>query len=129
MIRKLRLKFVAVCMAMVTFVLAVVFFSVYYAARQNTVDLSRQVLHRVIQDETLSAGVESTLRPDIRPDISVTVGGDRVLLPYFTVQIWGGTAYVTGGTYGGLEDTETLAAILQDCLNQDAKEEIGRAHV
>ena len=128
MIRKLRLKFVAVCMAMVTFVLAVVFFSVYYAARQNTVDLSRQVLHRVIQDETLSAGVESTLRPDIRPDISVTVGGDRVLLPYFTVQIWGGTAYVTGGTYGGLEDTETLAAILQDCLNQDAKEGMVNAY-
>ena len=51
MIRKLRLKFVAVCMAMVTAVLAVVCFAIFAALRGNVEDLSRQVLHRVIQEE------------------------------------------------------------------------------
>ena len=46
-----------------------------------------------------------------------------VQLPYFTVDVWqqGGSysAYVTGGTYADLEDTEELAAILTDCLSQE----------
>ena len=52
MIRKLRLKFVAVCMAMVTAVLAVVLVSLYAALQQNVEDLSRQVLRRVMQEDT-----------------------------------------------------------------------------
>ena len=41
MIRKLRLKFVAICMALVTAVLAAVFFSVYFSMARNISDLSR----------------------------------------------------------------------------------------
>ena len=119
MIRKLRLKFVAVCMAMVTAVLAVVCFAIFAALRGNVEDLSRQVLHRVIQEDSLPAGR--------RPEVGVEIGGDKVLLPYFTVSVWPGgggtyTAYVTGGTYAGLEDTEELTAILEDCLNQEPPE-------
>ena len=119
MIRKLRLKFVAVCMAMVTAVLAVVCFAIFAALRGNVADLSREVLHRVIQEEALSGGR--------KPEIGVEIGGDKVLLPYFTVSVWpggGGTyaAYVTGGTYAGLEDTAELTAILEDCLNQEPPE-------
>ena len=119
MIRKLRLKFVAVCMAMVTAVLAAVCFAVFAALRGNVEDLSRQVLHRVIQENALPGGR--------RPEAGVEIGGDKVLLPYFTVSVWPGgegtyTAYVTGGTYAGLEDTEELAAILEDCLNQGPTE-------
>lgn len=120
MIRKLRLKFVAVCMAMVTAVLAVVCFAIFAALRGNVEDLSRQVLHRVIQEDALPAGR--------RPEVGVEIGGDKVLLPYFTVSVWPGggegryTAYVTGGTYAGLEDTEELTAILEDCLNQGPTE-------
>ena len=90
MIRKLRLKFVAVCMAMVTAVLAVVFLSVYFSVQRSAETLSRQVLQRVIQesDQTHGEGI-------FRPDISITIGGDRVLLPYFTVEVWGNNAYVT----------------------------------
>ena len=44
MIRKLRLKFVAICMALVTAILAAVFFSVYFSMARNISDLSRQVL-------------------------------------------------------------------------------------
>ena len=115
MIRKLRLKFVAVCMAMVTAVLAAVCFAIFAALRGNVADLSREVLHRVIQEEGR------------RPEIGVEIGGDKLLLPYFTVSVWpggGGTyaAYVTGGTYAGLEDTAELTAILEDCLSQEPPE-------
>lgn len=119
MIRKLRLKFVAVCMAMVTAVLAVVCFAIFAALRGNVEDLSRQVLHRVIQETDLPGGR--------KPEVGVEIGGDKVLLPYFTVSVWPGgegtyAAYVTGGTYAGLEDTEELAAILEDCLSQGPPE-------
>lgn len=119
MIRKLRLKFVAVCMAMVTAVLAVVFLSVYFSVQRSAETLSRQVLQRVIQesDQTHGEGI-------FRPDISITIGGDRVLLPYFTVEVWGNNAYVTGGTYASLDDTEALSYILQDCLSQPQQEGI-----
>ncbi|MEY8387842.1 HAMP domain-containing sensor histidine kinase [Oscillospiraceae bacterium 38-13] len=115
MIRKLRLKFVAVCMAMVTAVLAAVCLSIFAALRGNVADLSRQVLQRVIQE------APHALRG--QREIGVEIGGDKLLLPYFTAQIWpGGKAYVTGGTYAGLEDTEELAAIIQDCLSQPEAE-------
>ena len=119
MIRKLRLKFVAICMALVTAILAVVFFSVYLSMARTISDLSRQVLYRVSQEETIGGMT--------RPDISIAIGGDRVLLPYFTVNVWpsrggGYTAQITGGTYSNLEDTEELTAILQDCLSQNRQE-------
>ena len=123
MIRKLRLKFVAVCMAMVTAVLAVVCFAILAALQGNVEDLSRQVLHRVIQEEPMPGGR--------KPEVGVEIGGDKVLLPYFTVSVWPGgggkyTAYVTGGTYAGLEDTAELAAILEDCLSQRPPEGVVR---
>lgn len=119
MIRKLRLKFVAVCMAMVTAVLAVVFMSVYFSVQRSAETLSRQVLQRVIQEADQSHG-----EGIFRPDISITIGGDRVLLPYFTAEVWGNNAYVTGGTYASLDDTEALSYILQDCLSQPQQEGI-----
>jgi len=115
-IRKLRLKFVVVCMAMVAAVLAVVCFAIFAALRSNVEDLSRQVLHRVIQEEDFGR----------KPEIGVEIGGDKLLLPYFTVSIWPGggsyTAYVTGGTYADLDDTEELSAVLRDCLAQERPE-------
>ena len=120
MIQKLRLKFVAVCMAMVTVVLAVVCFSVYAALRSNVEDLSRQILHRVIQEEGR------------RREFGLEVGGTTLQLPYFTVSLWRGggsyTAYVTGGTYADLEDTAELAAILQDCLGQRESEGVVQSY-
>ena len=120
MIRKLRLKFVVICMALVTAILAAVFFSVYFSMARNISDLSRQVLYRVVQEESVGGSMT-------RPDISINIGGDRVLLPYFTVNLWtsrrgGYTAQITGGTYANLENTDELTAILQDCLSQDRRE-------
>ena len=115
MIRKLQIKFVAMCMAMVTAVLAVVFFSAFASARQNIQLISTEVLERVLRES--SSNLQS------RPDIGLDLGDRVVQLPYFTVDVWqqGGSysAYVTGGTYADLEDTEELAAILTDCLSQE----------
>ena len=112
MIRKLRWQFVGVCMALVLTVLAAVFAAAYHAVRQNIEDLSRQVLTQVIREDGSGSA----------PGVSVEIGGDRLLLPYFTVNIWGGTAYITGGTYANLEDTDALRAILSQCLEQNQTE-------
>lgn len=114
MIRKLRVKFVAICMALVTAILAVVFVSVYVSMERNVEDLSRQVLHQVLEWDG---------RGFSRPELGLDVpGGGRVLLPYFTVEVWGNDAYITGGTYADLEDTAALQAILGDCLAQGGQE-------
>ncbi len=74
--------------------------------------LSRQVLTQVIREDGRGSA----------PGVSVEIGGDRLLLPYFTVNIWGGTAYITGGTYANLEDTDALRDILSQCLEQNQTE-------
>ena len=112
MIRKLQRQFVGVCMALVLTVLAAVFAAAYHAVRQNIEDLSRQVLTQVIREDGSGSA----------PGVSVEIGGDRLLLPYFTVNIWGGTAYITGGTYANLEDTDALRDILSQCLEQNQTE-------
>ena len=117
MIRRLRFKFVAICMALVSVVLAVVFSLVYMSAARSMESLSRQVLHQVIQEE-----MDRFSGAPVRPDASINIGGEWVLLPYFTVNVWRDTAYVTGGTYSNLEDTDTLRAILADCLSQKGQE-------
>lgn len=116
MIKQLRLKFVAICMALVTVVLVVVFSLLYVSFRQNIDDLSRQVLHQAAQAPSRTPGGGHA------PEIGITLGGDQVQLPYFTVDIWGGVAYVSGGTYTDLEDTDTLERILADCLAREADE-------
>ena len=85
MIRKLRWKFVAVCMGLVALVLSAVFGAAYHAVRQNIEDLSRQMLYQVLREDSGRGAV---------PNPAIEIGGDRVLLPYFTVNIWGDTAYI-----------------------------------
>ena len=109
MLRKLQLKFVAMSMALVTAVLAVVFLSIFLSTQRSVEELSRSFLHQVAQE----SGRGSFTRPGLaqRPD-------GELLLPYFTVEIWGSRAYVTGGTYDDLEDTEALEEILNACVKQ-----------
>ena len=87
MIRKLRLKFVAICMLLVTAVLAVVLLVNFVSLKQNVERLSSQVLHRVME-ETGSPIGPSWRQP---PESGIDICGERIMLPYFTVNIWGGS--------------------------------------
>ena len=110
MIRKLQLKFVAICMSMVTAVLAVVFLSLYITMQRRVEDLSRQVLYQVAQEADRNS---SFFRPGL---------GEQTLLPYFTVEVWGNQAYVTGGTYAEMDNTDALAEILNACAREPESE-------
>ena len=117
MIRKLRLKFVVICMALVTAILAGVLSSVFFAMRRNVQDLSQQLLYAVAQEDGIL---------NRQPDFHITIDGNAILLPYFTVNVYsnsnGYLADVTSGTYSGLDDSAALSEILQDCLSQAATE-------
>ena len=117
MIRRLRLQFVAVCMALVTAVVAVVVASAFFTVRQNIASVSTGILQQVIQEDRITSH---------RP------GEGGPSLPYFTVSVWRQNgayrAYVTGGTYNDLENTEELTAILQECLAQGQAEGIIRSY-
>lgn len=107
MIRKLRLKFVCICMLLVTIVMGLVFGSVYYSTRRNIERNSQLLLHRIVYaDDGLG---EQLFLP----------GGGNLQLPYFSVALWNDQVYVTGGTYNDLQNTEELKAILTDCLSQN----------
>ena len=112
MIRKLRWQFVAACMGLIAAVLAIVFGCVW-ASAQNALEHSS---HLALEQALSRRG------GDLLPGFHQSGGDDQVLLPYFTVQVWGTTVYVTGGTYSGLEDTDALTAILTDCLAQEEDE-------
>ena len=108
-------------MILVTAVLGVVFTAVFFSAKQNIEVISHQVLQRVMEDDT----------PSGRPDLGLNRGGEDVLLPYFTVNLWDRSgiyeAFVTGGTYSNLQDTQELQTILTDCLQQNRPEALSTA--
>ncbi|KAF5083564.1 Adaptive-response sensory-kinase SasA [anaerobic digester metagenome] len=111
MIRKLRLQVLAVCMLLVTALLGGMFFSMYASAKRGLQNSTQELLRRVIvSDPRVNQG-----------QTGIMVGGNQVQLPYFTVEIWNGTVYVTGGTYSDLEDTAALRDILQSCMEQGAE--------
>ena len=111
-IRKLRWQFVAACMGLIAIVLAIVFGCVWASAQSALERSSHLALEQAL----------SRRGGDLLPGFRQNGGDDQVLLPYFTVQVWGTTVYVTGGTYSGLEDTDALTAILTDCLAQEEDE-------
>lgn len=111
-IKKLRWQFVAACMGLIAIVLAIVFGCVWASAQSALERSSHMALEQAL----------SRRGGALLPGFHQSGGDDQVLLPYFTVQVWGTTVYVTGGTYSGLEDTDALTAILTDCLSQEADE-------
>ena len=108
MIRKLRLQVLAVCMLLVTALLGGMFFSMYASAKQGIQSSTQELLRRVITSD-----------PRVnRGQTGIMVGGNQIQLPYFTVEIWNDTVYVTGCTYSDLENTDALRDILQSCMEQ-----------
>lgn len=126
MIKKLRLKFVAVSMLLVTAVLLVVFFSMYTSARRNIQHTTRELLQRVINENTIqvpSSSPSTDNDDDKQSSLGLIPGTGKVQLPFFTVEVWNGsTIYVTGGTYQNLESTTQLAKIVHQCLQRTSDE-------
>lgn len=114
MIVRLRLQFVAISMALVTLIFLGIFGLLHTLAADNLEETSLTVLERVINEDTSIP--------------QLNIGGTRVQLPYFTVSLFyqsnSYTAYVTGGTYSDLENTEVLRDILTMALEQDLEQGI-----
>ena len=104
MLRKLRLKFVALSMSLVTIVLAAVFAAAIFSARDNLEHISREVLWRAMEEKPGQFGP--------------VIGGKAAALPHFAVDIWNQTAHISNGTYSGLDNTELLMGILNACLEK-----------
>ncbi len=103
MIKKLKWKFVCINMLTVSAVLLTIFLTIFLVNRESIRENSMTVLQRVI-----------TL--DEPP--TVANGGAHVQIPYFTVRIFGGTAYLAGGSYYEFESQQQLQDILNACLAQ-----------
>ncbi len=103
MIKKLKWKFVCINMLTVSAVLLAIFLAVFLVSRENIRENSMEVLRRVI-----------TL--DEAPTLSG--GSGNVQIPYFTVRIFGDTAYLAGGSYYEFESQQQLQDILAACLAQ-----------
>ncbi len=104
MLRKLRLKFVALSLSLVTIVLAVVACAAVVSARENLERISEDVLRRAMKGGTVSE-----------------MGGRPVSLPCFAVNIFSnGGIYITNGTYAelSLQGTERLTDIVNACMEQ-----------
>ena len=97
MIRKLRLKFVIINMAIVTAMLCVIFGLIYHSTR---VDLEQENLNMMRAIASFPA-LDRPGRPDEPPE--------EVRLPYFTLQIEAdGTVSAFGGGYYDLSDGKFL---------------------
>ena len=106
MIRKLKWKFVCINMLTVSALLLTVCLSVLLTSRQSLRRESMEVLERVIT-------------MDIAPTLSS--GDGSVQLPYFTIRIFSGTAYLSGGSYYEFESQQELQDILNACLAEGSE--------
>ena len=102
MIKKLKWKFVCINMLTVSALVLAVCLSVFFVSRESIRRESEDVLHRVIT-------------MDASPNLSDRGG---VQIPYFTVRIFSGAAYLSGGSYYEFESQEELQDILNACLAQ-----------
>ena len=108
MLRKLRLKFVALSMSLVALLLAVVVYAVFLSARENFDRISREALWRTINNPS--------------GQYAAAIGKGKVTLPCFTVDIWPTNVYLIGGSYSELENSELLQEILLACVKHPENE-------
>ena len=106
MIRKLKWKFICINMLTVSAVLLAVCLSVLLTSRQSLRRESMEVLQRVItMDAPSSPGSHD----------------NTVQIPYFTIRIFSGTAYLSGGSYYEFESQQELQDILTACLAEGSE--------
>ena len=111
MLRKLRIKFICICMVLVTILVSLMIYTSFISARRNLEAVSADVLNRAMHEKP-----SNKKEP---PDFDFNQ--KRMALPYFTVDIINGSEYLAGGTYPELENSALLSAILKECLQRDKK--------
>ena len=106
MLKRLRLKFVVINMAIVTAMLCVIFGLIYHSTR---VDLEQENLTMMRAIASFPA-LDRPGRPDQPPE--------EVRLPYFTLQVEAdGTVSAFGGGYYDLSDTQFLQDLADEALS------------
>lgn len=129
MIRKLRWKFVAINMTIVTLLLTAICAFIFLTVTDGLRDDSMSVLHRVIDPKNVSITVWQ--RETERGSESIwsrsPLRDQEVSLPYFTVAVGrdGETAVIDSQFYD-LNDEDALLAVVQEGLS--ATEESGLLH-
>ena len=100
MIKKLRIKFVAINMGIVTIMLCVILGLVYYFTRANLETESLNMM-RAIASQPIQPGIPSEPGEDVR-------------LPFFSLQLGPqGEVTAAGGSYYDLSDTAFLEDLVQ----------------
>ena len=102
MLRKLRLKFVALSMSLVAALMAVVVYAVFLSAQENFDRISREAMRRTVDNPS--------------GQYAAAIGKGKVTLPCFTVDIWPTHIRLIGGSYAELENSELLEEILLACV-------------
>ena len=117
MIVKLRRKFVAISMALVTLVMAVLF-AVVMVSTQNS----------LLQDSHAALEQALTLSRDKRPDLfdfglpnhSAVLGGQQVQLPYLTVEVASPSrAYILHNQFFDTSDQQVLLEVINQALEDE----------
>ena len=103
MIRKLRIKFVAIIMGIVLLMLSVMFGTVYHVTKLNLENDSLRMM------KSIAATTALKRRPnDISKDVQ---------LPFFTIRLGSnGTIVATGGGYYDLSDEQFLEHVVQQVV-------------
>ena len=111
MLKRLRIKFIAVIMSIVTVLFIVIFGLVLHLTKQNMERESLQLMRGMAFRPMMSAPMH---KPDKMPE--------NIRLPFFTVQIdeYGEIA-AFGGDYFDLTDKEQLRDLV-DAVNERSKE-------
>jgi len=111
MLKRLRIKFIAVIMSIVTVLFIVIFGLVLHFTMQNMERESEQMMRTMAFRPPADASMH---KPDITPD--------NIRLPFFTVNIsHDGEITASGGDYFDLTDTEMLEKLV-DTVNASKKE-------
>ena len=104
MLKRLRIKFICINMAIVTVILAVIFGLVIFSTRQNLAEQSIRMMQSVMAEP------EEFSPPDQFGELNRPVRvRDEVLLPYFTLQEKDGVLSASGNTYYDLTDEDFLS--------------------
>lgn len=127
MIRRLKWKFILINMALVTLVLAALFSVVMLTTRSSMRQDSLQALEQAMEhSSSRGPGFSDYLLPEREETDLPLLGGERVQLPYLTVEVTPGSqVYILTNQFFNAADSTALLTVVQAALDSpDASGEI-----